>query len=127
MDSEAVKDIMRDDDPRDHPLRYERCRPNGCRLEVHSVPIAGGGFVRTFTDITERKAAEGKVRYLALHDELTGLANRGVLHAHVSSELTRRRSGAGCAVFYLDLDQFKDINTGCRVLQARRRTCCIVR
>jgi signal transduction histidine kinase/DNA-binding NarL/FixJ family response regulator len=37
---------------------YERTRPNGMVLEVRSVPLAGGGIVRTYTDITERKEAE---------------------------------------------------------------------
>ena len=37
---------------------YERRRPNGRYIEVRSVPLAGGGVVRTFTDTTDRKTAE---------------------------------------------------------------------
>ena len=37
---------------------YERERPNGKTLEIRTVPVPGGGAVRTYTDITERKAAE---------------------------------------------------------------------
>ena len=38
-----------------------RRRPNGMMLETRTVPIAGGGFVRTYTDVTEIKAAERRV------------------------------------------------------------------
>jgi signal transduction histidine kinase/AmiR/NasT family two-component response regulator/HPt (histidine-containing phosphotransfer) domain-containing protein len=34
---------------------YERTRPNGTVLEVHTKSLAGGGAVRTYTDVTERK------------------------------------------------------------------------
>ncbi|HEX2135256.1 MAG TPA: ATP-binding protein [Microvirga sp.] len=37
---------------------YERVRPNGTVLEVRTVPLAHGGAVRTYTDITSRKTAE---------------------------------------------------------------------
>jgi signal transduction histidine kinase/ActR/RegA family two-component response regulator len=37
---------------------YERVRSNGTVLEVRTQPMAGGGAVRTFTDITERKHTE---------------------------------------------------------------------
>jgi signal transduction histidine kinase len=38
--------------------RYERQRPNGTVIEVHSIPLEGGGRVRTYTDITARRQAE---------------------------------------------------------------------
>ena len=40
------------------PHRFERTRPDGRVIEVHGAPIAGGGMVTTYTDITERKRAE---------------------------------------------------------------------
>ena len=36
------------------PDVYERERPDGSVIEVRSIPLAGGGVVRTFTDVTER-------------------------------------------------------------------------
>jgi signal transduction histidine kinase/CheY-like chemotaxis protein len=42
----------------DQPHVYQRSRPNGMVLEISSTPLPGGGVVRTYTDITERKAAE---------------------------------------------------------------------
>ena len=41
----------------EEPQSYERQRPNGTMLEIRSVPLADGGAVRTYTDITERKQA----------------------------------------------------------------------
>lgn len=40
------------------PHRFERTRPDGTVIEVVGNPIKGGGFVSTYTDITERKLAE---------------------------------------------------------------------
>jgi PAS domain S-box-containing protein len=37
---------------------YERVRPDGTVLEIRTVPLAGGGAVRTYTDITARRKAE---------------------------------------------------------------------
>lgn len=43
-----------------HPVahNFERTRPNGIPLEVRGTPMPGGGFVTTYTDISERKRAE---------------------------------------------------------------------
>jgi signal transduction histidine kinase/DNA-binding NarL/FixJ family response regulator len=47
------------DDTLSRPHLYERRRPNGTVLEIRSVPTPDGGVVRTYTDITNRKIAEG--------------------------------------------------------------------
>ena len=41
---------------------FERVRPNGRVIEVRSNPVAGGGFVLIYADITERKRSEGEIR-----------------------------------------------------------------
>ncbi|MDR6953040.1 PAS domain S-box-containing protein [Ancylobacter sp. 3268] len=46
----------------DHPHRFERTRPDGTVLEVRRDPVPGGGFIAIYTDITERKLAEMKLR-----------------------------------------------------------------
>ncbi len=44
------------------PHVYERRRPNGTVLEIRTMPMAGGGIVRTYTDVTARRAAEAALR-----------------------------------------------------------------
>ncbi|MSR16017.1 MAG: PAS domain S-box protein [Gammaproteobacteria bacterium] len=62
-------------------------------------------------DISERKAQEAHIEYLAFHDVLTGLANRALLLDHARLTVAQaHRSGDSFAVLYLDLDQFKKIN-----------------
>lgn len=46
----------------DEPHRYERRRPNGTVLEVRSIPLPGGGIVRTYSDVTLRKQSEEALR-----------------------------------------------------------------
>ncbi|WAC26053.1 response regulator [Ancylobacter sp. SL191] len=46
----------------DHPHSFERVRPDGTYLEVRRDPVPGGGFIAIYTDITERKIAEMKLR-----------------------------------------------------------------
>ncbi|WP_342112265.1 putative bifunctional diguanylate cyclase/phosphodiesterase [Methylobacterium sp. SI9] len=45
-------------DPQIRVQDYERTRPNGTVLQVRTRPLPGGGLVRTFTDVTERRATE---------------------------------------------------------------------
>jgi diguanylate cyclase (GGDEF)-like protein len=90
---------------------YERARPNGMVLEVRSVNLPDGGFVRTFTDISERKRNEDKIAHMAHHDPLTGLANRVLLRTHMEIALASpRRQGDGFALLLIDLDRFKPVN-----------------
>lgn len=44
------------------PHHFERTRPNGTVLEVRGTPLPEGGFVSSYTDITERKKAEAELR-----------------------------------------------------------------
>lgn len=48
--------------------KFERTRPNGIVLEIFGKPLPSGGFVSTFTDITERKHAEESLQ--AAYEEL---------------------------------------------------------
>lgn len=90
---------------------YERTRPDGTSLEVRSVPLAGGGFVRTFTDVTQRKDSEARIAHMARHDELTGLANRVLFRERIEQALARaKRTEERFAVLLLDLDRFKGVN-----------------
>lgn len=63
-------------------------------------------------DVTERRAHERRIEYLASHDSLTGLANRREFES-VAEGLLQERRGRGHALLYLDLDQFKVVNDTC--------------
>jgi len=68
-------------------------------------------YVAVFSDITERKQAEARIRFLANHDALTSLPNRNLLHDRFDHALARaQRMETGLALIFLDLDRFKDIN-----------------
>lgn len=95
----------------DAPAFYERERPNGVVLEVRTVPLPGGGIVRTFTDVTSRRAAERKIAHLAQHDALTNLPNRALLRNRLDAAIARnQRSAEAFAVLCIDLDEFKAVN-----------------
>ena len=69
------------------------------------------GVILSVTDISERKASEERIRYLATHDSLTGLSNRAsFLEQMNASLLMARRQHSRFALLYLDLDHFKEIN-----------------
>ena len=68
-------------------------------------------FVGMLQDITDRHAAEEAVRFQALHDTLTGLANRSLLLEQLEREVALgHRHGGSFAVIYIDLDGFKPVN-----------------
>jgi diguanylate cyclase (GGDEF)-like protein/PAS domain S-box-containing protein len=63
------------------------------------------------TDVTARREAEAKFRHLAFHDPLTSLPNRALLNERIDEALLRgRRDPRRCALIYIDLDRFKDVN-----------------
>jgi diguanylate cyclase (GGDEF)-like protein/PAS domain S-box-containing protein len=83
------------------------------------------GFVANVRDITERKEFEALLAHRALHDPLTGLANRQLILDRAEQMLVRsRRSCDPIAVLFIDLDNFKDANdslgheAGDKLLQA---------
>lgn len=65
----------------------------------------------TLVDITERKQAEQQLRHQALHDPLTGLANRALLSDRVEQGLARaRRHDTSLGLLMVDVDHFKRVN-----------------
>jgi diguanylate cyclase (GGDEF)-like protein len=90
---------------------YERTRPNGVTLEVRAMALPGGGIVRTFTDVSEKKRKLLQIHHMARHDTLTGLANRALVNERLEQALALlQRQHKGFALLYLDLDRFKAVN-----------------
>jgi diguanylate cyclase (GGDEF)-like protein len=83
----------------------------GRALAVSQEPMADGGWVATFEDITERQRTEARISFLAHHDALTGLPNRVLFHTRLQEALERHIAHAETvAILCLDLDQFKQVN-----------------
>jgi diguanylate cyclase (GGDEF)-like protein/PAS domain S-box-containing protein len=88
-----------------------------------TIPVSLSGSVMTAEDprfqgcifvarnITERKRAERRIRYLARYDTLTKVPNRLQFQHSLQQAIARtRRAGRELALIYLDLDRFKEVN-----------------
>ena len=68
-------------------------------------------FVGLLWDVTERHTQQERMRHLATHDQLTGLANRALLMEELNRSLAlARRQGTQVGLLFLDLDGFKPVN-----------------
>ena len=81
----------------------------GSRIDSDDPQFQGNIFVAR--NITDRKRAERRIRYLARYDALTKIPNRMQFH-HVLQQTIARclRSGQVVAALYLDMDRFKEVN-----------------
>jgi diguanylate cyclase (GGDEF)-like protein/PAS domain S-box-containing protein len=100
-------------------IEYRILWPNGdirwLRSRARLIQDKDGSPIRIdgiTTDITERQRIQEQLRYDALHDSLTGLANRPLLMACLEQVIRQRQrqERQGFAVLFLDLDRFKVIN-----------------
>jgi len=70
-----------------------------------------GDRIYAAQNITERRKAERRIRYLARIDALTKIPNRMQFQHLLQRAIARaRRSNQGLCLFYIDVDKFKDIN-----------------
>ncbi|HEY7294239.1 MAG TPA: PAS domain S-box protein [Dehalococcoidia bacterium] len=80
------------------------------RMHLNEPGNLAGGMQGTAIDITARRLAE-QYRYQALHDPLTGLANRALFTEQMGRALELAQSERGqLAVLQIDLDGFKQVN-----------------
>jgi diguanylate cyclase len=83
------------------------------------IAVALGGFVLLIglmlrymrRSAEEIRAGESQLRHIALHDPVCGLPNRIYFGDRLEKAINDvRQGGASAAVFYIDLDHFKDVN-----------------
>ena len=98
-------------------FEYQAYRKNGSKIwasmNARAVSKDGVliGYEGTIADITDRKAAEERVQFLAYYDALTGLPNRTLLRDRLTKALaSARRQKNKVALLFVDLDHFKIIN-----------------
>lgn len=100
----------------EEPYEAEMLLKNGGHLPVEFVgkmmPYDGDNYRMVIVrDITFRKQAQERIEFLAMHDALTQLPNRLYLDEYMERTLAlARRQGNAVALFFIDLDDFKQIN-----------------
>jgi diguanylate cyclase (GGDEF)-like protein/PAS domain S-box-containing protein len=89
---------------------------NGKIFDRYSAPLLDAkgqyrGRIWYHRDVTERKAAEERIKFLAYYDALTELPHRLLLQDRMENALAgARRKGEQVVLMFLDLDQFKAVN-----------------
>ncbi|MFI5013303.1 MAG: putative bifunctional diguanylate cyclase/phosphodiesterase [Hyphomicrobiales bacterium] len=84
---------------------------DGRSLSFTFEAMKGGGSVVLVEDVTERRAAEAAIKHLARYDPLTKLPNRMFFRDEIMHVLVRARERhERCAILFIDLDQFKQVN-----------------
>src|ERR1017187_6281741 len=106
-ENEVVRGVVVEVYRRDRTKKWQLVNLRAVRYADGNIALHEG----TVEDITDRKAAEERVQYLAYYDALTGLANRTLLQDRLSKALAgARRQKDKVALLFLDLDRFKNIN-----------------
>lgn len=88
-------------------IRWHEIAARVCHDAVDGRPA----WLVSETDVTDRKLAEDRIRFVAHHDLLTGLPNRILLQNEVDRRLTvAAAAGERVGLLFIDLDRFKTIN-----------------
>ena len=83
----------------------------GRSISISQRPIADGGWIATYEDVSEQRRAEEQIRFAAHHDALTSLPNRILFHIRLDEMIANLiYQDAGLALLYVDLDRFKQVN-----------------
>ncbi|WP_019530984.1 sensor domain-containing protein [Dasania marina] len=122
--AERDREVMRaffenskvDNDPKGHEFRVLDYKGDINWLFVvcarqHRSTDSEPRYIFSANDVTERKAVEQESWYRANYDELTQLPNRSLFQNRLAQGLkTSARNQSSCALMFIDLDNFKNIN-----------------
>ena len=83
----------------------------GRAIAISQRPIADGGWIATYEDVSEQRRAEEHIRFAAHHDALTSLPNWVLFRIRLDEMINSlAHRGTGLALLYVDLDRFKQVN-----------------
>ncbi|WP_395665235.1 putative bifunctional diguanylate cyclase/phosphodiesterase [Methylocella sp.] len=95
-------------------FRHRRADGGAIDVATHRRAILFRGRIAhlvSLTDVTERRRADARLAHMQLHDALTDLPNRALFREKLGEALSRLDAAGGrIALFYLDLDHFKNVN-----------------
>jgi len=83
---------------------------DGRSIQIVNRPLLDGGWLTTHEDVSQRIRTEERIVHLAHYDALTDLPNRALFHERLKQELAALSPGLQLAVFYIDIDEFKNVN-----------------
>jgi diguanylate cyclase (GGDEF)-like protein/PAS domain S-box-containing protein len=119
-DMDAVSDAVREGEISGKGYRVDHrvVRTDGTTRHVqeqaHVIYDEAGvatAHIGSIVDITDRKATEARLAQLAHYDPVSKLPNRTLLEQRLHASLSRAQmTGSGCAVLFLDVDDFKRVN-----------------
>ncbi len=94
----------------ERPSRFKYVLSDGVIVESNYNPTHNGGGVFVLEDATERISSEQEIRKLASFDPLTHLPNRRFFALEINRVLQEGDGLGPCSIFFVDLDNFKDVN-----------------
>jgi diguanylate cyclase (GGDEF)-like protein/PAS domain S-box-containing protein len=108
---QALREVARDGSAN---LTTRHIDAEGCTrwfdVIANRISDESGRIIVVARDITHQKHSEEQALWMARHDPLTGLSNRGVLQDRLDAILSGDASEASGALLILDIDNFKAIN-----------------
>ena len=111
--SRAAADVVAEElrliERRDRSMRFMQIAGNRV-IGIAQEALPDGGWLATYEDVTERRQAEDRIAFMAKHDALTSLPNRTLFIERTSQAVAQVGRNFGCAILFLDLDNFKPVN-----------------